>query len=116
MAKVTEVQSRVSKALLKVEPGEVKVLLTSETASTTKMVEMRTLKISSVNRVMYLTRFDAEVNEDMARIPDAQIPVQPYSGRKGTFRVLANWTRQVTNAKTTPVEPIIVSGCAEVRA
>jgi hypothetical protein len=54
---------RVNKPLVKEEAGLVKLLPIFCTASTTKMKEMRVLKISSVNLVKYLTRFDADVME-----------------------------------------------------
>ena len=62
--------------LVKVEAGLEKVPATSEKASTTKIVLMRVEKISSVKRVRYLTRFDAEVMDDTKRMAAVQRPVQ----------------------------------------
>ena len=62
-------------ALVNVEIGDTNVPPTSLTASTTKIVEMRTEKISSVNRVRYFTKLEAEVMELKNNIPDVQRPV-----------------------------------------
>ena len=65
----------VSNALVKVESGEVKVPPISLAASTTKIVEIRTEKISSVNLVRYLTKFEAEVMELKNKIAAVHRPV-----------------------------------------
>mmetsp|Transcript_14605 Transcript_14605/g.33777 ORF Transcript_14605/g.33777 Transcript_14605/m.33777 type:complete len:208 (+) Transcript_14605:1960-2583(+) len=115
MEKVTAAQVRVRSDFVKVSAGELNVLLMSETASATKMELIRTEKISSVNRVKYLTRFEPEVMADRNRIAEVHKPVQLYRGRKGTSSARESSFKQVTKASTGPVEPIMVSGCAENR-
>jgi hypothetical protein len=113
---VTLAIDKVNKALVKVEPGLVNVPAISETASTTNIVEMSTEKISSVNLVKYLTRFEAEVTDDKNRIADVHKPVHAYSGKKGSFIAFPSWARQATKANTGPVDPMIVNGCPEKMA
>mmetsp|Transcript_6123 Transcript_6123/g.7119 ORF Transcript_6123/g.7119 Transcript_6123/m.7119 type:complete len:177 (+) Transcript_6123:776-1306(+) len=72
---VVEATARVRRAFVNVDAGDKKVPPTSLTASTTKIVEIKTEKISSVKRVRYFTRFDADVMEDANRIPDVHKPV-----------------------------------------
>jgi hypothetical protein len=108
--------TKVSNAFTKVDAGDIKVPPMSDTASTTKMVEMSTEKISSVNRVRYLTKLDADVIDETRSIPDVQIPVHAYRGRNGRFVLFANWTNVATNANTGPVLPMMVNGCAENNA
>ena len=67
--------TKVSNALVKVDAGDMNVPPMSDAASTTNMVEIRTEKISSVNLVRYLTKFDADVIDERNRIPDVHIPV-----------------------------------------
>jgi hypothetical protein len=74
--KVTMAQVKVKSALVPVDTGDVKVLATSVTASKRNIELIRTEKISSVNRVKYLTRFDAEVSADTSNIPAVHRPVQ----------------------------------------
>ena len=50
--------------LVKLERGDVNVLAISDVASTTKIQLIRTEKISSVNRVKYLTKLDPDVMEE----------------------------------------------------
>ncbi len=76
VAYVTVVKVKVNKAFAKLEDGLENVALTSETASTMKIALIRTEKISSVNRVKYLTRLDADVIEEIKRIAAVQSPVQ----------------------------------------
>jgi hypothetical protein len=109
---VTLAQTNVSSAFVKVEEGDENVLPISDTASTTKMALMSTEKISSVKRVRYLTKFDAEKSEHSNRIPAVHSPVQLYKGRKGSPVDSASCTSVATNASTGPVDPMIVSGCA----
>ena len=73
----------VKRALVKSDAGEAKVRATSDTASTTKMVEMRVLKISSVKRVKYRTKLLPEVTAKPSRMADVHNPVHAYSGKKG---------------------------------
>ena len=75
--------TKVRSALVSVEYGEMKVFLTSETASTTKITLISVENISSVNRVKNFTKLEPEVIDEMNNIPDVQIPVQAYSGRNG---------------------------------
>ena len=98
-------QTRVNRALVKVDAGEAKVLPTSETASTTKIVLIKTENISSVKRVKNLTRFEAEVTEETNKIKDVQSPVQAYSGRNGKPNLWASCAKVATNASTGPVDP-----------
>ena len=107
---VTVAMVSVSKALVNVDAGDINVPPISEAASTTKIVDIRTAKISSVNRVRYLTKLDADVMEDRNKIADVHRPVQVYKGRNGRFVLLDNWTNAATNANTGPVLPIIVNG------
>lgn len=107
---VTVAHTKVNNALVKVEAGEVNVRPTSETASTTKMALMSTENISSVNRVKYLTRFDAEVTEHTNKMREVHRPVHAYRGKKGTPMPLASWTNVATKARTGPVDPMIVRG------
>jgi len=72
---VTDDIARVRRALVNVETGLEKVPPTSETASTTKIVEIKTEKISSVNRVKYLTRLEADVMEERNKIAAVHNPV-----------------------------------------
>jgi hypothetical protein len=89
---------------------------TSDTASTTKIALIKVEKISSVNLVKYLTRLDADVNEEMNSIAEVHNPVHAYNGKKGTFIIFANCAKHATKANTGPVEPMIVNGCALVNA
>jgi hypothetical protein len=82
---VVDAQVSVKSAFVKVETGELKVLATSETASTTKMALMSVAKISSVNLVKNLTKLEAEKTEATKRIPADHSPVQAYRGRNGSF-------------------------------
>jgi hypothetical protein len=50
------------------------------------------------------------------KIPEVQIPVQAYKGRKGRPCDSASLYNAATNASTGPVDPIMVSGCPEVTA
>lgn len=75
--------TKVRSALVSVEYGEMKVFLTSETASTTKITLISVENISSVNRVKNFTKLEPEVIDEMNNIPDVQIPVQAYNGRNG---------------------------------
>ena len=100
----------VSKAFVNVDAGDINVPPISEAASTTNIVDMRTAKISSVNRVRYFTKLDADVIDDRNKIADVHRPVQAYKGRNGRFVLLANWTNVATNANTGPVLPMIVNG------
>jgi len=72
---VVTAQVNVSRAFVNVDADDVKVLPMSETASTTKIQLMRTENISSVKRVRYLTKFEAEVTEETNKIRDVQSPV-----------------------------------------
>jgi len=47
---------------------------------------------------------------------DVHIPVHAYNGRNGKFIFSANFTSVATNARTGPVLPMIVIGCAAVSA
>jgi hypothetical protein len=87
-----------------------KVLAISLHASNTNMKEIRTLNISSVNRVRYLTLLEKLVVLETNKINEVQIPVQAYKGKKGKLSFLAECARVATNARTGPVEPIIVMG------
>jgi hypothetical protein len=58
-----------------VDSGDVNVPPTSLIASITKIVEIKTEKISSVNLVRYLTRFDADVMDERNRIALVHNPV-----------------------------------------
>lgn len=71
--KVDAAQVKVSKAF---DKGPEKLAMTGDTASTTKMREINILKISSVKRVRYLTKLEAEVKLDAMRIPLVHKPVQ----------------------------------------
>ncbi len=53
----------VKRPLVNVDAGFVKERPMFCTASTTKIKEMRVEKISSVNRVRYFTKFEADVTE-----------------------------------------------------
>lgn len=88
--KVVEATVIVNNALVNVDIGEVNVLLTSDTASITKIAEINTEKISSVNLVRYLTKLDADVIDDRNKIPAVQKPVQEYNGRNGKFIAFAS--------------------------
>jgi hypothetical protein len=72
---VVTAQVSVSNAFVKVDADDENVLPISETASTTKIQLIRTEKISSVKRVRYFTKFEADVTEDIIRIRDVQSPV-----------------------------------------
>lgn len=93
-----------------------KVRAISLHASNTNMKEMRTLNISSVNRVRYLTQLEKLVMLETNKINEVQIPVQAYKGKKGKLSSLLNVARVATKARTGPVEPIIVMGCADPKA
>ena len=82
MPYVVEAMINVNIALANVDAGETNVPPTSLTASTTKIVEMRTEKISSVNRVKYLTKFEADVMELKNKIPAVQRPVHVSTSKK----------------------------------
>ena len=71
-----EAHTRVRRALVKVDAGDEKVRPMSETASMTKIQLINTEKISSVKRVKYFTRFDAEVIEEINKMRLDQSPVQ----------------------------------------
>lgn len=107
---------KMKQTLVKVEAGLVKVPATSENASTTNMVLMSTENISSVNLVRYLTKLDPDVIAAMNRMAAVHRPVQAYNGRNGTLKLSANGTIVATNARTGPVDPMIVSGWAAVSA
>jgi hypothetical protein len=66
----------VRSAFEKVDAADAKVPPMSETASTTKMPLIRTEKISSVKRVRYFTKLDADVTEETNKIREVQRPVQ----------------------------------------
>lgn len=108
--------TKVKSALVKVEAGLVNVAVISDTASMTKMVEMRREKISSVNRVRYFTKFEADVKDEMSKIVEVHKPVHAYNGRKGRFIDFESWNNAATNARTGPVDPMIVNGCADNNA
>jgi hypothetical protein len=82
--KVLTAVTSVSRAFVNVVETFVKVRPTSETASITNIVLMRTENISSVNLVKYLTRFDADVIEQTRRMKDDQSPVHAYNGKNGS--------------------------------
>jgi hypothetical protein len=73
---VTLAQTNVKRACAKVAVADENVRPTSDTASTTKIALINKEKISSVKRVRYLTRVDAEKREQTSRIPAVQSPVQ----------------------------------------
>ena len=108
--------TKVNSALVKVDVGLVNVAPISDTASMTKIVEMRREKISSVNRVRNLTKFEADVKDETNRIAEVHNPVHAYNGKKGRFKDFESWNKAPQNANTGPVEPIIVIGCAEKSA
>ena len=74
-ANVVAAQVSVSNAFVIVDAEDEKVLPISETASTTKIQLIRTEKISSVKRVRYFTKFEADVTEDIIKMSDVQSPV-----------------------------------------
>mmetsp|Transcript_57538 Transcript_57538/g.153685 ORF Transcript_57538/g.153685 Transcript_57538/m.153685 type:complete len:207 (-) Transcript_57538:613-1233(-) len=76
MVKVEAAHVNVNRALVKVEAGDEKVRPTSDTASKTNMQLISNEKISSVKRVRYLTRLEAEVIEEANKIADVHNPVQ----------------------------------------
>jgi hypothetical protein len=84
---VVETHAKVSRALVNVDAGDVNVLAASETASTIKMTLINVEKISSVNRVKYLTQFDPDVMAEIKSMPEAHSPVHAYKGRNGLFVV-----------------------------
>lgn len=71
---VVEAVTAVKRAFVRLDVKN--VLPTSETASTTNMVEINVLKISSVNLVRYFTKFDALVMELKNKMAAVQMPVQ----------------------------------------
>ena len=86
--KVVEAQVSVSKALVSVDAGEVKVFPTFVSASTTKITLISVEKISSVKRVRYFTKFDADVTDDKKRMAEVQRPVQAVLTRSGATQTL----------------------------
>jgi hypothetical protein len=74
-ANVVTAQVSVSNAFVKVDADDENVLPISETASTTKIQLIKTEKISSVNRVRYFTKLEADVKEDTSKMRDVQSPV-----------------------------------------
>jgi hypothetical protein len=62
------------------------------------------------------TRLDADVMEATNRIAAVQRPVHAYKGKKGSESSLASCDKHATKASTGPVDPMIVNGCAAVRA
>ena len=75
--KVEVAHVRVSRAFVNVDAGDENVRPISEPASMTKIALVRTENISSVKRVRYFTRCDAEVTEDKSRSAEVQSPVHP---------------------------------------
>ena len=110
---VVEAQITVRSAVVK---GPEKLLNTPAVASTTKMTLIKVEKISSVKRVRYLTKLDADVTLDVKRMNDVHRPVHAYNGKKGNFMDFASCARHTTNERTGPVDPMMVHGCAAVNA
>ena len=73
--KVVVAQTNDKRPLVNVDRGDVNVPEISVTASTTKIVLIKTENISSVNLVKYFTKLDPDDTDDTNKINDVHIPV-----------------------------------------
>jgi hypothetical protein len=97
---VTEVTTAV--ADVAAAAAATKVTVTSPTACVRNNTDTKTENISSVQRVNFETKFDADVTANTVKNDDAIIPVNPYKDKNGICNIDDTPYNAAMNATTGP--------------